>query len=314
MAYTGVISFINPNNQDREFIEVKLTKPLISNTKYCVILHISLADNAKYAVGNFSVYFSLDSLNRTVNFTIDSIFALTPQIHVTNNIVINKDEWTKISGDFMSKGGEQFITIGNFDNNANTTYQIVNYGNISAYYIYDDISVYPCDAPVYNADAGHDKTICKGQSVLIGEHDFEQYMYWWSSSDSSINFTKPQLVVQPDSTTSYYLKVKDFKFDESFDTITVRVIDCKNADVEVMLYPNPAYNEVTIEFNHIVTEETTFELFDIIGRKIATYTLAKNTNKTKIILNELAIGVYTYRIRIRNAVRVIKRDKLVVVK
>ncbi|MCF8296183.1 MAG: T9SS type A sorting domain-containing protein [Saprospiraceae bacterium] len=312
MAYAGITLFTSPNNQYREFIEVKLTEPLIKSTKYCVIFYVSLVDLAKYAISNYSAYFSPDTLKQNSSFTLDSIFALKPQIHITNYIISDTAGWTKISGEFIAKGGEQFMTIGNFDNNANTNYQLVNFGQWVAYYIYDDISVYPCDLEVYEADAGNNITICKGQSVLLGKHDLEQYMYWWSSSDSSINSTKAKFEVQPDSTTSYYLKVKDFKFEESYDTITVRVIDCKNAGVEIMIYPNPAYNEITIEFNHIITKETTFELFDIIGRKIATYSLSQNSNKTKLILNELAVGVYTYRIQDNE--NIIKEDKLVVIK
>ena len=311
LAYVGTVSFHHPGHKYREYIEVKLTKPLINNTKYCVIFYVSLIDLAKYAIGNFSAYFSNDSLNRNSSFNLDSIFALTPQIHITNYIVSDTAGWTKISGEFIAKGGEQFITIGNFDKNSDVNYIILNPTSVySCYYLYDDISVYPCDAPVNYADAGNDIIICKGESVTLGTHDFEQYLYWWSSSDSSLNSTQAKPTVKPNTTTAYYLKVKDFKFDESYDTVTVRVIDCKNTGAELILYPNPAYDEITIEFNRIVREETTFELFDILGRKIASYKILTNINKTTIILPEIAAGVYTYRIQDNE--KVIMEDKLVI--
>jgi len=311
LAFVGAVSFRNPNIVYREYIEVKLIEPLMKNKNYCVSYYVSLFDLAKYAIGNFSVYFSSDTLKRDGNFTLDSIFALTPQIHITNYIVSDTAGWTKISGEFIAQGGEQFITIGNFDKNSDVNYFVLNASSIyETFYFYDDISVYPCDAPVNYADAGNEIIICKGQSVTLGTHDLEQYLYWWSSSNSSLNSTQARPTVKPNTTTTYYLKVKDFKFDESYDTVTVRVIDCKNTGAELILYPNPAYDEITIEFNRIVREETTFELFDILGRKIASYKILTNINKTTIILPEIAAGVYTYRIQDNE--KVIMEDKLVI--
>jgi len=310
LAYAGFYSFRHPNQNYREFIEVKLKESLIKGKKYRVTYYVSLCDMARYAIGNFSAFFSNDSLKNTVSLIMDSILSLTPQIHISNYIIIDTIGWTKISGEFTAQNNEQFMTIGNFDNNANTNYLLVNFGQWHAYYIYDDISVYPCDASVNYADAGNDIIICKGQSVTLGTHDLEQYLYWWSSSDSSLNSTQARPTVKPNTTTTYYLKVKDFKFDESYDTVTVRVIDCKNTGAELILYPNPAYDEITIEFNRIVREETTFELFDILGRKIASYKILTNINKTTIILPEIAAGVYTYRIQDNE--KVIMEDKLVI--
>ena len=59
--------------------------------------------------------------------------------------------------------------------------------------------------------------------------------------------TTATLTVSPSQTTSYVLVQKDFKFDETRDTVTVSVGNCplpdySNLDFEI--YPNPCSEQV----------------------------------------------------------------------
>ena len=146
-AYAAFAAFYPVSNNSREYLEVELSSALISGETYCVEYYVSLPDTCRTAISNLGVYFSNDSLiyDSTSGYRIPVI----PQVlNPPTNIIADKNNWVKISGNFTAQGGERFITIGNFDDSS-----VVNYANIptsgagatnaSGYYI-DDISVFRC--------------------------------------------------------------------------------------------------------------------------------------------------------------------------
>src|SRR3972149_1459638 len=93
-----------------------------------------------------------------------------PQVE-SLNIITDIKNWTLISGEYIAVGGEKYLTIGNFRNDANTQRDTINpnapWWN-SAYYYIDDVSVYCVDSGYTTATAGKDTIICKGDSVMLG--------------------------------------------------------------------------------------------------------------------------------------------------
>lgn len=72
----------------------------------------------------------------------------TPQVLNQPGFITDTISWTKIEGCFIAQGGEQYVTIGNFNTNANTdTLRIqsadplTGAGNDVAYYYIDDITL-----------------------------------------------------------------------------------------------------------------------------------------------------------------------------
>ena len=127
----------------REYVSVRLKDTLIPNKKYCVEFYVSLSDSSQYAISSIGCYFSKDSLTDT-----NLILPYNPQVfNPSNNIISDKQSWTKISGTFISLNGEKYITIGNFNSDANSDSSYVGGGNgyTFAYYYIDDVSVYLCD-------------------------------------------------------------------------------------------------------------------------------------------------------------------------
>ena len=123
-------------------------------------------------------------------------------------------------------GGERFFTFGNFKyKNQTNTITVLPLTLGFSYYLIDDVAVYECDAPVYTANAGGNKTICKGESVQIGMPLYDEYLYEWHSMDGVLMDTTNYITVSPAATTSYVFSVKDFKFDVTVDTVTVVVDD-----------------------------------------------------------------------------------------
>jgi len=222
----------------REYIQVQLKDSLLMNTRYCVEFYVSLAEKSTYGVNNLGAYLSINSINSNSDTTI----GLSPQI-INNdmNPLTNKTGWKKISGSFVANGGEQYITIGNFNNNPASDTVFVDStgwnGGISYYYI-DDVSVYQCDASVYIAEAGKNVIICKGDSVQIGSAPKPEYYYSWHPSTGLNDTSVANPLTSPLMTTTYYLKQKDFKFDETIDSVTITVISCEDTIRNSLTIPN----------------------------------------------------------------------------
>ncbi len=129
----------------REYIEVPLLSPLISQKKYCVEFYVSLANNHWEAISNMGAYFSVDSVLYMTGWTPLDMYV--PQIENPDpNILSDTVNWTLISGSFIASGGEKFLTIGNFHNDSATNSFPLYGGSFpSAYYYIDDVSVTFCD-------------------------------------------------------------------------------------------------------------------------------------------------------------------------
>jgi hypothetical protein len=148
-AYMGIYTFFakgNPDSNTRDYLQDSLLSALKPGIKYYVTFYVSLADSMKYACNNIGAFFSDSSLvypfTRTVKPTI------MPQVeNDTANHLIDKINWMKVSGNFVAKGGEKFITIGNFLDDSHSDSIFVNSlahsENIwvEAYYYVDDVIV-----------------------------------------------------------------------------------------------------------------------------------------------------------------------------
>ena len=78
------------------------------------------------------------------------------------------------------------------------------------------------------------------------------------------------------------------------------------------VYPNPNMGAMELSYSLNANETGIFEIYDISGKQVMNYSLDKNGNKLKIENKELSAGVYYYNIRINE--KVIKTEKLVIVK
>jgi len=140
IGYAGIYGYYDTLNY-REYLEVPLDSPLISNRKYCVEFYVSLA-YIGVGITNFGAYFSHDSLLDTTN--LKAINYVIPQIeNPSTNFLSDTLNWMLVSGNFIAAGGERFMTIGNFHLPANTNVQNLG-GTSEAYYFIDDVSVVDC--------------------------------------------------------------------------------------------------------------------------------------------------------------------------
>ena len=121
-----------------EYITTKLDASLTAGKSYKFTYYVSLAENSGYAVSGFGAHFSKDAMKQKSN----AYIMTTPQV-ITSNVVDSKSNWTEISGTFTATGGEQYVTIGVF--NEPTSSKAVAGGNgvngIRAYYFVDGVSI-----------------------------------------------------------------------------------------------------------------------------------------------------------------------------
>ena len=131
----------------KEYIAVQLTSPLTAGVTYYVNFYVSLADSANFASDDIGAYFSNGSITSTNYYPLPVV----PQVmNPSGNIISDKLNWTKISGYYVAAGGENYITIGNFNYDINTDTVFVGGGLMyaawegdykSSYYYIDDVCV-----------------------------------------------------------------------------------------------------------------------------------------------------------------------------
>jgi len=146
-AYAGIIAY-NFGTEYREYITGTLTSPLMAGNVYEVEFYVSLHNNYIQAIEELGAYLSVTPPGP---FSNSLHIPVTPQIINTTGALDDTSGWKKISGIFVATGGEQYITIGNFNDDASTTVtQPYSIGSFGAYYFVDGVSVAPVAATAVN--------------------------------------------------------------------------------------------------------------------------------------------------------------------
>ena len=182
-------------------------------------------------------------------------------------------------------------------------------------------------ARVYQADAGHDTTICIGDTVKLGVTEVDSVVYQWQSDASLLGSTDmATLFAIPTQTTSYYLTITDtvprgYSCNVRTDTITVQVAplpcvlsvtDINETAVNIKLHPNPAKDYTAIYYNIPVDQQAVLNVFNQLGELVVKQPLSGTANSSVIQTNQLADGVYNYSFILNQLV--VKRDKFVVMR
>ena len=143
-AYAGMYVY-NKNSENKEYIYQQFNPPLQAGSIFCISFYVCRADRMPFSVKNIGAYFS-NSLPTMINsYYISAI----PQVSNQTIFLSDTTTWMKIEGCFTAQGGEQYITIGNFNTNSNTdtlriqsTNPLTGAGTDIAYYYIDDVYLY----------------------------------------------------------------------------------------------------------------------------------------------------------------------------
>ena len=123
-----------------------------------------------------------------------------------NPVITDTLNWIKVSGIYIAQGGEKYITIGNFFDNAHTYEDTLNAQSqyIEAYYYIDDVSVLEINSSYTPSWSYRDTTVNKGDSVYIGTRNSGLNCTWYNGSQQ-IATGVPGLYVKPTVTTTYFV-------------------------------------------------------------------------------------------------------------
>ena len=148
--YAGITLFWNSVSNYREYIGIKLVNQLIKNQNYVLKLYFSHADSCNYIVNNFHAGFSPD----TIGYFNHIILNPTIKYMIRKNMMNEKNDWNVADLIFKAKGNENFLFIGNFDTDNQTSITLSSGSNQSTFdfsYIYiDSVSIYPIKNEIPN--------------------------------------------------------------------------------------------------------------------------------------------------------------------
>ncbi len=148
----------------REYIQAEISSTLVKGKKYRISFYVSLAEKSDYAIRELGVLFaekkvamnSKSYLSKTQIYSIlDNSFNF--QEVRSSKFLSSEKKWVKLSAEFMAQGNENFMILGNFNNNA-TTRRIATKKDlqIGAYYYIDMVSLTGMD-----------------RETMAVEHDYE---------------------------------------------------------------------------------------------------------------------------------------------
>jgi outer membrane protein OmpA-like peptidoglycan-associated protein len=157
-------------NDYREYLQTRLRRKLRSGDSIQLTFWASLSEESTGAVATLGGLFTKESISDTVRtlfmakereYLSDEIFQTiarpyVPQVvNPIDSTIVNTRGWQRISGIFVAQGGEQYITIGNFNLAEHSGY--VDYDSLTrllpgAYYYIDDITVECLNCPPQVAD------------------------------------------------------------------------------------------------------------------------------------------------------------------
>ena len=193
VGYAGILIY---DGAVREYAVGQFSSPLDAGECYYVEFYVALRPGSKNSTDDIHAYISDDTFFNNNNvWPAPFPLVATPQI-VNTGIIYDTTQYTRVSGIYTANGGETRISIGNFNDNANTTKVYPPWITWSgtpvspAYYYLDDVSV-------TKLDIGPDVSLCAGDSALIVPNILEPSLnYSWSNGTTDTTthvFTQGQL-------------------------------------------------------------------------------------------------------------------------
>lgn len=142
-GYAGIYAWSFSSGY-REYVQCELMEPLQAGVTYKVSFYYRISSYSVYAIDRIGILFS-DSL---FNQNHDQRIMTEPTFQQVKSFSELSNGWQLASFDLKAKGGERFLTIGNFARNEETKYMKIDFRlgkssmlGGSSYYYLDDVSV-----------------------------------------------------------------------------------------------------------------------------------------------------------------------------
>lgn len=151
--FAGIVLYDASNSNFRSYMEVKLNRALIVDEELCFWISVSAAKHSSFFTDELGIAMTKDSLRAKNSKNIEII----PQLKSRKYQAINdtSEQWKKLEFHYKAKGGEQFLCIGNFRNDAQTLLLPNNSIHFpkQAYLYIDDLYLGNCDLSIEELNA-----------------------------------------------------------------------------------------------------------------------------------------------------------------
>ncbi len=144
-GYVGIYTWLAIKDY-REYLHCKLTEPLVRDSTYRIEFRYKLSSYSKYAVDRIALLLS-DSLPTLTN---DKPLRVAPTVSFVKDSALTPETgaWEVATAQYKARGGESFLTIGNFADNMSTHSYHIQFRPAqepmladAAYYYIDDVKV-----------------------------------------------------------------------------------------------------------------------------------------------------------------------------
>lgn len=147
-GYAGIYTWMNGDNNYREYLQCKLAEPLRRDSIYHVEFHYKLSSYSIYSVDRIGLALS-DSIIMNKG---DQVMEIKPTLSVIQDtaLTLQTGTWETANLNYKAHGGEQYLIIGNFfDNDRTHRYRIqsrpIQQDMLaeSSYYYIDGVEIIP---------------------------------------------------------------------------------------------------------------------------------------------------------------------------
>lgn len=122
----------------REYLQTPFSEPMDPNFSYLVSFYVNLAEDVSgCGIADFGVYFS----NTPLMSADASAIPVTPQLTTNGVYYTDTAAWMLFTACYNPVGGEQWMTIGNFNSDSNTPVDPSCNAPHTTYYFIDDVYV-----------------------------------------------------------------------------------------------------------------------------------------------------------------------------
>ena len=301
-GYVGIM-LKSKKPEYREYLQTKISQPLIKGEKYCLSFYYALAERSSFTIDSFGVTFRQSAERRAHDISLGG----TPQFSVSSgNAVKCRASWTSFCHEFVATGKEQYLLIGNFTNDKNTNVISVDVSDTQssnikqyAYFYIDEVKLVnlagcnwcTCNETnrininfQINEPSAFD--LADGEVTTEISGGTQPYVYEWSTGDSTQFIEK---LYEGD----YTLKVTDIKGCSSKNSISV-LSPVNFIDVLASIDKNVplSLNEISFEFNKSELSDSSFNQLNML----MTYLMRNATINVQVIGYTDSVGDATYNL------------------
>ncbi len=294
------LAIYDPNGSNiRDYAACKLLDTLKAEQFYEISFYARIkAGHSRFASNNLGIHLSDTALhaNNPYLFNYNNPPLLDAQVKNFNNEIISDSaNWTLVRGLYQAQGGETWLTIGNFNSDAETMQGMEYTDGVTpgTYFVIDMVSVIPLDsiAEGMPAVAGPDQTIYIQDSAFIGQKISNMPANWFTLEGVPVASNTAGVYVSPQQTTTYVV-TQTLNGVFSSDTVTVFVIGLgleEQSQSRFSVFPVP--NKGTFTVKGAFTAGTSIQVVSQEGKTIYRQDV-QSAEKEVVINKNISAGSY----------------------